>query len=221
VLFFLACKTGNIDVVEQIINTSVININICDCDGDTALIFAVRNGHLSVVKRLLKHPDVDVNQSDSTGWTPLMWAVFCMEPNFGQFLDIFKTLLQVPSLQLGRMDEDGQTVLHFVCEENKKDSYGYTALMKAVCWGHLDNVKKLDMEGTDFHTTTLEGTTLIQRAMIENKRELTEYLMKRPNVDTLMVICAHIISRYVKTVYDVESLNLPVTVKQFLARFVN
>ena len=238
---FLACKTGNIDVVEQIINTSVININICDCDGDTALIFAVRNGHLSVVKRLLQHPDVDVNQSDSTGWTPLMWAIFCMEPNFGQFLDIFKTLLQVPSLQLGRMDEDGQTVLHYVCEENlvsvlkllcedsrcnpalvnKKDSYGYTALMKAVCWGHLDNVKELDMEGTDFHTTTLEGTTLIQRAMIENKRELTEYLMKRPNVDTLMVICAHIISRYVKTVYDVESLNLPVTVKQFLARFVN
>lgn len=236
-----ACQTGNIELVEEIINTRVININFGDSDGDTPLIFAVRNGHLSVVKKLLQHPDVDVNYSDCKGWTPLMWAIFCMEPNVGQYLDIVKTLLQVPSLQLGRCCNDGQTALHYVCEENlvsvlkllcqdsrcnpalvnKKDIYGCTALMNAVCFGHLDNVKELDIEGTDFHTTTLEGTTLIQMARIENKPEVSEYLMQRPNVDTLMVISAHNISRYLTTIDDLESLQIPVTVKEFLSRFVN
>ena len=236
-----ACQTANIEVLEEIINTRVININFGDSDGDTPLIFAVRNGHLSVVKKLLEHPDVDVNCCDCKGWTPLMWAIFCMEPNVVQYFDIVKALLQVPSLQLGRCCNDGQTALHYVCEQNlvsvlkllcqdsrcnpalvnKKDSDGYTALMTAVCWGHLDNVKELDMEGTDFHTTTFEGTTLIQMSMMENKPEVYEYLMKRPNVDTLMVICAHIISTYVTTIDDVESLQIPVTVKQFLSKFVN
>ena len=238
---FVACQTGNIEVLEEIINTRVVNINFGDSHGDTPLIVAVRNGHLSVVKKLIKHPDVDVNYSDCKGCTPLMMAILCMEPYVGQYFDIVKTLLQVPSLQLGKCCNDGQTALHYVCDYNlvsvlkllcqdsrcnpalvnKKDSDGYTALMTAVCLGHLDNVKELDMEGTDFHTTTFEGTTLIQMSMMENKPEVYEYLMKRPNVDTLMVICAHIISRYVTTIDDVESLQIPVTVKPFLSKFVN
>ena len=236
-----ACQTANIEVLEEIINTRVININFGDSDGDTPLIFAVRNGHLSVVKKLLQHPDVDVNYSDCKGWTPLMWAIFCMEPNVGQYLDIVKTLLQVPLLQLGRSCVLGATVLHYACHGNlvyilkllckdsrcnpafvnKKDNLGDTALMKAVWKGHLDIVKELDMEGTDFHTTTFGGTTLIQMARMENKPQLSEYLMKRPNVDTLMVISAHNMSRYLTTIDDVELLQIPFTVKQFLSRFVN
>ena len=86
--------------------------------------------------------------------------------------------------------------------------------------GHLDIVKELDMEGTDYHTKNMYGTTLIEMARKRNKAEVFEYLMQRSNVDTLMVISAHNISRYV-TIDDVESLPIPVTVKQFLARFVN
>ena len=77
------------------------------------------------------------------------------------------------------------------------------------------------MEGTDYHTKNMYGTTLIGMARKRNKAEVFEYLMQRPNVDTLMVISAHNISRYVTTIDDVESLPIPVTVKQFLARFVN
>ena len=237
----LACRTGDIEVVDEILNTRVIIINVVDSDGNTPLILAVRNGHLNVVKRLLEHPNVDVNVSGTRGWTPLMWAILWMDPTYGDYLDIVRTLLQVPALQLGRCCDNGATALHYACLDNrisilkllcqdsrcnpafvnKKDNDGYTALMRGVCMGHLDSVKELDIEGTDYHTNNMSGTTLIEMARKRKKAQVFEYLMQRPNVDSLMVICAHIISRYVKTIYDVESLNLPVTVKQFLARFVN
>ena len=241
-----ACRTGDIEVVEEILNTRVININVVDTDvGDTALILAVRNGHLNVVKRLLQHPDVDVNAPGTRGLTPLMWAILWMDPidneDYGEYFDIVRTLLQVPSLQLGRCCDTGGTVLHYACQANlvyilklicqdsrcnpalvnKKDNGGYTALMRGVCMGHLDIVKELDMEGTDYHTKNMYGTTLIEMARRRNKAEVFEYLMQRPNVDTLMVISAHNISRYLTTIDDLESLQIPVTVKQFLSRFVN
>ena len=240
-----ACGDGNIEVVEEILGNKEVDINGRGSDGDTPLVCAVRSGNLNIVTRILQHPDVDVNAPGTRGWTPLMWAILWMDPidneDYGEYFDIVRTLLQVPSLQLGRCCNDGQTALHYVCEENlvsvlkllcqdsrcnpalvnKKDSYGCTALMNAVCFGHLDNVKELDIEGTDFHTTTLEGTTLIQMARIENKPQVSEYLMQRPNVDTLMVISAHNISRYLTTIDDLESLQIPVTVKEFLSRFVN
>ena len=244
-----ASRIGDLEVVDEILNTKVININLVDTDtdigGDTALILAVRNRHLNVVKRLLKHPDVNVNAPGSYGWTPLMSSILFMDPldneEFGEYFDIFRTLLQVPSLQLGRSSDSGSTVLHYACEKNlvcvlkllcqdstcnpslvnKKDNDGFTALMKSVFNGHLDIVKKLEMEGTDYNTKNMYGTTLIEMARKRRKTEVFEYLMKRPNVDTLMVICAQNISKYLTTIDDIESLHIPLTVKQFLSRFVN
>ena len=58
-------------------------------------------------------------------------------------------------------------------------------------------------------------------AKFRNKTDVLDYLMKRPNIDTLMVICAHNISRYLTKIDDIESLQIPLTVKEFLSRFVN
>ena len=243
---FLACRSGDIELVEEILKKSVININVIHPDvGDTPLIFAVRNGHLNVVKRLLQHPHADVNAPGSRGLTPLMWSIFCLgsidnEEDYGQYFDIVKTLLQVPLLQLGRSCVLGATVLHYACHGNlvyilkllckdsrcnpafvnKKDNLGDTALMKAVWKGHLDIVKELDMEGTDYNTKDKYGTTLIETARRRNKDEVLEYLIQRPNVDTLMVISAHNMSRYLTTKDDLESLQIPVTIKEFLYRFI-
>ena len=234
------CAMGDIEDVEEILNTRVININLFDSFGNTPLILAVRNGHLNIVKRLLEHPDVDVNAPCTIGWTPLMHAILFMDPTFGDFLGIVRRLLEVPALQLLRCCHNGETALHYACKYNrvsilkllcqdsrctpalvnKKDSDGYTALMRGVRMGHLDIVKELDMEGTDYHTKNMYGTTLIEMSKKRNKAQVFEYLMQRPNVDTLMVISAHKISKYVTTKDDVESLPIPVPVKHFLARFV-
>ena len=238
---FKACRTGNIELVEKIMNTSFININAVDSDGDTPLIIALVHWHPYVVKKLLEHPDLDVNAPSTSGLTPLMWSIFWSDPNDGEHFDIVKTLLKVPSLQLGKSCDNGCTALHYACQSNtlsffkqiindtrcnialvnKKDNDGYTPLMTAVVMGHIDIVKELDIEGTDYNITNMYGKTLIQMARTRNNSEIVDYLMNRPNVDTLMVICAQNICRYLTTIDDIELLQIPFTVKQFLARFVN
>ena len=59
---------------------------------------------------------------------------------------------------------------------NKKDNDGYIALMIAVVMGHLDIVKELDMEGSDFYIKHMNGRSLIQMARRRNNAELVEYL---------------------------------------------
>ena len=164
------CATGDIEDVEEILNTRVINKNFVDSFGNNPLTKAVMMGHLNIVKRLLEHPDIDVNVPCMKGWTPLMYAILSMDhPTNGAFVCIVRRLLEVPALQLLRCCHNGETALHYACKHNrvsilkllcqdsrctpalvnKKDSDGYTALMRGVCMGHLDIVKELDMEGTD------------------------------------------------------------------------
>ena len=90
--------------------------------------------------------------------------------------------------------------------------------------GYLDIVKELDREGTDFSTKYRDGTTLIEVARMARRRnhvEVLEYLMERPKVDTLQVIAAHNITRYVKNKTDFEALGIPKDLRHFLARFVD
>ena len=70
-------------------------------------------------------------------------------------------------------------------------------------------------------TNDRDGTTLIEMARRKDHVEVLEYLMERPKVDTLLVIAAHNIARYVRNRADVEALQIPVVMRQFLAGFVN
>ena len=231
-----ACFDGDIEVVEEILSNEMVNINGRDFVGGTPLTWAVRFGHLNIVRRILQHPEVDINASDYDGDTPLICAVV------GGYLDIVRTLLKVHALQFGRCNNDGATALHYasgvnrvsilklLCQDsrcspvvvNKKNSHdGATALMMAVYCGHLDIVKELDREGTDFSTKYGDGTTLIEMARKKDHAEVLKYLKDRPKVDSLKVIVAHNIARYVRNKADVEAMEIPVTMRQFLAGFVN
>ena len=93
--------------------------------------------------------------------------------------------------------------------------------MRAVQEGHLDIVKELDMDITDFSTKDKHGRTLIEVARTMNRAEVLEYLIERNKVDSLLVIAAHNVARYVEKKADVDALEIPGTMKQFLARFVD
>ena len=47
-----ACITGDIEDVEEVLNTRVININLVDSDGDTPLIF-MKGQHWHILARNL------------------------------------------------------------------------------------------------------------------------------------------------------------------------
>ena len=206
-------------------------------------------GDMEGVEDILnENGEVDINNGDDEDLnsTPLVCAIF------GNHLDIVKRLLEHPGLQLDKIvGEGGETALHLACYYNRvsivillckdsrcspgvvnmKDRYGNTALMRAVVMGHIDIVRELDKEGTDFFTEDGSGRTLTARARMVCEVEVEEedgrdneavlkYLLERTKVDSLQVIAAHNDARYVRSKDEVDTLEIPVTLRGFLSRFV-
>ena len=170
--------------------------------GDTPLIQAVIGGSLVIVRRLLQHPGIRLGQRNSNGDTALHRA--CTKNR----VSIVQLLCQDRGCSPGVV--------------NKKDGIsGITPLMKAVKKGYLDIVRELDKEGTDFFTKDSYGRGLMEVATERNNVDVMEYLLGRNKVDSLRVIAAHNVARYVETKANVEALDIPGTVRQYLAGFVN
>jgi len=117
---------------------------------------------------------------------------------------------------------------------NKKNIAGDTPLMIAVYFGYLDIVKKLDIEGTDFLTTDRQGRSLMEVARMENadvsqnlvgeendRADVLQYLLERKKVDSLKVIAAVNVARFVGIKADVQALEIPEKLEQFLEGFVD
>ena len=190
-------------------------------------------GNLEEVEDILGNEEVDINGGG--GGTPLLCAVLGGQPV------IVRRLLEHPGLRLDqRFDfSSGETALHIACEKNRlsivnllcqdsrctpslvnmKDWDGKTPLMRAVLFGHLDIVRELDKEGTDFFTKDSQGVSLIAMARMRSEAVL-EYLLERNKVDSLEVIAAHNVARYISNKAKVETLEIPETLKEFLERFV-
>ena len=198
-----ACYVGDIEVVEDILSNKEVDIN-GDYGGGTPLILAVTGDHLAIGKRLLKHPGIILGKGDSLGDTAL--HVACINNR----VSIVELLCQDSRCSPGVV--------------NKKNILGETPLVRAVCSGYLDIVKELDMDITDFSTKDKWGGTLIEMARERNHNELLEYLIERDRikkVDSLKVIAARNVARYVENKADVEALEIPRTVRQYLTRFVD
>jgi len=62
-------------LVQPLITTGGVGVNVVTNDGDTPLQFAARNGHAEVAKVMLAYKDVEVNPATIDGFTPLHAAV--------------------------------------------------------------------------------------------------------------------------------------------------
>ena len=53
-----------------------------------------------------------------------------------------------------------------------------------------------------------------------SEADVLEYLLERDKVDSLKVIVAHNVAKYLSNKADVETLEIPDTLREFLASFV-
>ena len=53
------------------------------------------------------------------------------------------------------------------------------------------------------------------------KNQVLKYLIERPKVDSLQVIAAHNVARYMKNKADIEGLEIPVIMQNFLTGFAD
>lgn len=88
--WFEPAKKGNLDAIHKVIN--LVDVNVQNADGDTALICASDNGHIPIVKFLLQAPNINVNAQNNKGNTALIGACYNGHEN------IVEMLLQVPEI---------------------------------------------------------------------------------------------------------------------------
>ena len=58
--YFNACSEGDLETIKDLINTTKVNVDATNSDGQTALIIAAHHGYLDIVKFL------DKNGADKT-----------------------------------------------------------------------------------------------------------------------------------------------------------
>ena len=70
------CTKDNPDMelIQNILELSPVDVNRQNSRGDTALMNASYNGHTEIVRMLLERPEILVNLQTGYGWTALMLA---------------------------------------------------------------------------------------------------------------------------------------------------
>ena len=105
------CKDGKLVEVRAALARGA-DVNNKDCDGTTALMWAVMKSHNLIVKLLFDQPRVKVNEKDNWGRTALHYAAYGNNPEGARLL------LLHPGFN----------------SANATNNSGSTALMLAVSW---------------------------------------------------------------------------------------
>ena len=67
-------KSGEVKIVENLIEVEDIDVNTRNKEGQTPLILASRSGHTEIVSMLLRLPETKVDAQDVQGFTALLYA---------------------------------------------------------------------------------------------------------------------------------------------------
>lgn len=139
---FEACRSGNIQLVEEIYASAPESIHAEDAKGYTPLILAVYNNQPEVVDFLLKK-GAKLEAGDGAGNTALMGVCF------KGYTPLAKLLI-----------ESGADV-------NQRNSNGATALTFAATFGHMEIAEMLLKSGADISIPDARGKTPLDHARLQ------------------------------------------------------
>ena len=223
-----ACSCGKLDVVKYLVSSSLVNVNVKDSFGNTPLHTACCHCKVDIIEYLLSLSTVDVNinfHDIKTVKNLLQDAMFSDKLNTVKFLilssadltffgvtplhkacqygklDIVKSLVALPSVDVNSKSSCGDSPLHTACrygqleilkfllslssiDVNTKTSIGCTQLHTACEYGKLDVVKCLvSLPSVDVNSKTFTGDTPLHRACHYGKLDIVKFLVSLPSVD--------------------------------------
>lgn len=79
-LFFLACRSGNYEIVRLLLALKNVNDKFVNINVGFPLHAVCKKGHIEIIKLLLNQKDILVNEKDKDGYTPLHLA--CLKKNY-------------------------------------------------------------------------------------------------------------------------------------------
>ncbi|KAF7893765.1 hypothetical protein EAF00_007279 [Botryotinia globosa] len=183
----LACKTGNFELMEQLLDL-VVDPNAQDAvSRSTALQEATRRGFLRIVKLLLMNR-VDINAMDDAGETPLLLAIR------HEFYEITECLLraeaninitngmkETPLLLAVRYNNESITclLLSWMPDPNIASNTGETPLLWATRNGN-ENITKLLLETrADVNAANYSNETPLALASIYRNMDIIRLLLSK------------------------------------------
>ena len=104
---FYATEIGDYDRVKELLDNGK-DVNIVDKNNNTPLHYACQHGYIKIVKLLIERK-ANINALDRFKVSPLSYACFYKE------LEIAKLLLKKNNTNVNIVDNDGNTLLHDVC----------------------------------------------------------------------------------------------------------
>jgi uncharacterized protein len=153
------------DVCEYLIDRKV-DVNTCDKDGDTALVYAIRSGSMNTARILLEKGGVDANAVTKTGDTMLMYAII------NNKTDMVKLLIQIGKAEVDKVNKDG-----------------YTALIVAAMFNRKEAIDILLEKGADINKTDKDGATAATWAARKFHEKLAHDLKERGGINPNILKC--------------------------------
>ncbi|MFJ1268258.1 ankyrin repeat domain-containing protein [Legionella lytica] len=109
-LLFLACRHGNLGVVQELFQQPDALINTKTPNGETPLLIACAKGYLEIAQTLIAHRNTLVNESNLKKQSPLSFA--CAK----KYTKIAQALLERRDTLVNEPNVIGETPLYIACE---------------------------------------------------------------------------------------------------------
>lgn len=181
------------ELLNELLNTPGVNLNIADEDGTTPLHHAVKEQNVLLVHRLLKYPGIQVDAVTKAGETPLVFAssngnlpivnellskgaaVNLLDVGGSSALmqaianakrEIVARLLQVPGININlQVNDRSDAALHYAIYTHDLE------ILRMLLNAHTDQPIQVNIRGQD-------GATPLHRALrFTNYREMIEMLL--------------------------------------------
>ena len=205
-LLSYAFEGNQSDMINYLIDTSILDEQAVGHDGRTMLHFAAAGGRLIIVKYFVGSScQIDVEAKDKDGWTALHSAC-----SHGQ-LEIIKYFIDTCTVNKEARENDGRTAFHIACEHGHlevveylietchldpaaNDNDGLTPLHLASRHGHLDMVKYLiNSCNVDKDAKNNDGLKALHFASMANANSVVKFLIEDGTVQTVVndIQCQH------------------------------
>ena len=158
---WLACRYGNVDVVQWLLHNTCANIHECQQCSYNGALNAVENGHLDVARYIIENCELDVNSTNDNWSESLLHLVIARERFDGrtplhdaveidEIDEVYHMLAKGYYVDI--QDNNGVSPLHVACEYGRidifhvlyaasadtklKDNFGHSALDIAIRTEH-------------------------------------------------------------------------------------
>lgn len=195
-LWFTAVKKHNLDTIKRLSN--IVDVNVQDAQGTTALMIASMNNDENIVKFLLQLPAININVQDDKGLTALMHAVI---ENHQYIVRTFLDSSKARDININMQDDEGNTALmqsptrqsEQICRSllsidkidvNIQNDEGNTVLILAIeqrC--HPTTIKKLlSASNIDVNIKNQKGATALSHAVYLGYQDIVSLLLQEPDI---------------------------------------